>query len=238
MTSVSAEPPTLALVGSGEYLEAMAPLEAQLIGAGRRYVQIPLAAGREGDERFSYWVELGREQARRLGVEAVPILARSRADALDPTWAELVAEADLIYLSGGDPLHLAASLRDTPLWAAIVAALARGVPVAGCSAGAMVLGGVIGSLRRRAASAAPGLGILPGTAILPHFDRLRHWHAGHAIAPVPGATRTIGIDELTALVGTGGSFHVWGAGSAWLVSDGRLERLESASLAVDATAST
>lgn len=194
----------------------MAPLEASLIGEGRNYVQIPLAAGQEGDERFTYWVDLGREQAARLGVTAHAILARSRADTDDPHWARLVASADLIYLSGGDPFHLAQSLRGSVLWSAIVDALRRGVPLAGCSAGAMVLGSLIGSLRSPTTHAEPGLDVLKGTSVLPHFDRARRWMRG-ALGPVAGAERTIGIDELTALVGEGTTFRPWGKGRCWVV---------------------
>lgn len=213
---MSTDGPRIALVGSGEYLPAMAPLEASLIGRGRNYVQIPLAAGQESDERFAYWVDLGREQAARLGVTAHTVLARSRADADDPRWARLVAGADLVYLSGGNPFHLANSLRGSQLWSAIVDALGRGVALAGCSAGAMVLGGLIGSLRSPTQHAEPGLGVLPGTSILPHFDRARHWMPTE-LGAVAGAERTIGIDELTALVGEGTTFRPWGTGRCWVI---------------------
>ena len=78
-------PGPLALVGSGEYTPAMLDVERDLI-AGRppRYVQIPTAAAREGAGRLSYWVELGRAQADRLGVEAVPLVVTKRAQADDP----------------------------------------------------------------------------------------------------------------------------------------------------------
>jgi cyanophycinase len=91
----------IALVGSGEYTPAMLDVERQLL-AGRppRYVQIPTAAGLEGEERLGYWVELGRAQAERLGVEAVPLVAVDRAQADDPDLAARVDGAGLIYLSG------------------------------------------------------------------------------------------------------------------------------------------
>jgi len=222
---VSAEQPgRLALVGSGEYLEAMASLEASLLGGGTRYVQIPLAAGLESDERYEYWIELGRTQAARLGATAVTIRARTRADALDPALAAQVVGADLIYLSGGDPRHLAESLRATPLWEAIVEAWRRGASLAGCSAGAMILGSVMGRLRAPHAEPWRGLGVLPGVAILPHFDRVRTW-LGDRVRPVPGAALTVGIDELTALVGSSRSMEPWGQGGCWIVRSTGLERL-------------
>jgi cyanophycinase len=113
----------LALVGSGEYTPAMLEVERGLL-AGRppRYVQIPTAAGREGPNRLSYWVDLGEEQAARLGVEAVPLVVLERDQADDPAVAASVDGAGLIYLSGGSPTVLADTLRGTALWRAIVAA--------------------------------------------------------------------------------------------------------------------
>src|SRR5712691_9691113 len=89
----------IALVGSGEYTPAMLAVEGQLL-AGRpaRYVQIPTAAGREGEQRLAYWVELGRAQAERLGVEAVPLVVVDRDQADDPAVAARVDGAGLIYL--------------------------------------------------------------------------------------------------------------------------------------------
>jgi hypothetical protein len=53
----------VALVGSGEYLPAMAPFEKSLLESGpsQKFVQIPTAAGRESESRLQYWKELGAE---------------------------------------------------------------------------------------------------------------------------------------------------------------------------------
>ena len=67
-------------------------------------------------------------------------MVKNREQADDETIAAQVAGAGLIYLSGGDPQVLAATLRDTALWRAIVAAWQNGAALAGCSAGAMALG--------------------------------------------------------------------------------------------------
>jgi cyanophycinase len=66
-------PGSLALVGSGEYLPVMAGVEGMLL-AGRppRYVQIPTAAAPEGEQSLKRWLDLGAQQAARLGVEQVP----------------------------------------------------------------------------------------------------------------------------------------------------------------------
>ena len=125
-------PGLIALVGSGEYLPVMLEVERELLmGRSNKYVQIPLAAGLESDESMDYWVKLGQEQAERLGVEAVSIRIRDKGDANDPAHAALVKGAGLIYLSGGNPSHLAKSLHDTILWRAIVREWQSGAALAG-----------------------------------------------------------------------------------------------------------
>ena len=115
-------PGSIALVGSGEYLPAMAGLEKSLIddalalGKKPTYIQIPTAAGRESQDRLDYWRALGKAQADKLGVEQIFLPIYNREGALNPVLADLINDSALIYLSGGDPHHLAESLRDTPLY--------------------------------------------------------------------------------------------------------------------------
>src|SRR5690349_22582022 len=154
----------------------MLDIERQLIdGRPPRYVQLPTAAGREGPARLDYWVRLGRAQAERLGVEAVPLVVIDRAQAEDPAIVSQVEGAGLVYLSGGDPSFLADTLVDTALWRAIVAAWEGGAALAGCSAGAMAMADWIPELRRPSGGGQRGLGLLPGLRILPHFDKLLGW---------------------------------------------------------------
>ena len=75
----------------------------------------------------------------RLGVPArgLPVLARPDAGSSDHATA--VAESRFTYLVGGSPMHLRSVLKDSLVWAALLAASADGATVAGSSAGAMVL---------------------------------------------------------------------------------------------------
>ena len=219
----------LALVGSGEYTVAMLDVERSLIeGRPPRYVQIPTAAGREGPQRLSYWVELGRAQAERLGVEPVPLMVLNRAQADDPDIAAKVDGAGLIYLSGGSPGYLADTLRDTALWRAIVAAWQGGAALAGCSAGAMAMSDTVPDLRHPTGGARPGLGLLPHVRVLPHFDRMigrmPDLLTRPFIRPAAGVT-LVGIDEDTALVGGPEDFVVRGRQSAWLLGNGKRQQL-------------
>jgi len=214
----------LALVGSGEYTPAMLEVERALIeGRPPRYVQIPTAATAEGPRRISYWVELGKAQAARLGVEAVPLVVTNRDEAEDPANVDWIEGAGLIYLSGGSPALLAATLRDTALWRAIVAAWEGGAALAGCSAGAMAMGERVPDLRHPANGGEPGLALLPHLRVLPHYDRMARWIPGALTRPLfrTGAgVSVVGIDEDTALVGGPDTFTVQGRQSVWLLSDG------------------
>ncbi|OLB79903.1 MAG: hypothetical protein AUI14_08970 [Actinobacteria bacterium 13_2_20CM_2_71_6] len=215
----------VALVGSGEYTPAMLDVEGGLLeGRPPRYVQVPTAAGREGERRLAYWVELGRAQAERLGVEPVPLVVVDRRQADDPEVAAQVDGAGLIYLSGGDPGFLADTLRDTAVWAAIVRAWQAGSALAGCSAGAMAMGEWVPELRRPGSPGHRGLNLLPHIRTLPHFDKMLGRIPDLLTRPFLRATagvHLVGIDEDTALVGGPETFTVHGRQSVWLLGDGR-----------------
>jgi cyanophycinase len=227
-------PGPVALVGSGEYLESMADLEGRLL-AGRppRYAQIPTAAAPEGEHVLARWLTLGAAQAERLGVEQVAIVARDRHDADDPGLAAEVEGAGLIYLSGGNPGYLAASLRGTALWRAIVDAWHDGAALAGCSAGAMALTSWAPSSRTWSLSVEPGLGLVPSWRVIPHFDRFGAWMPSpllRQVARTPDGVTTVGIDEETALVtGLDGEsgWRVEGRRAVWVI-DGKGRRVRYA----------
>jgi cyanophycinase len=221
-------PGPLALVGSGEYLPVMTDVEAMLInGRPPRYVQLPTAAAPEGERSLRHWLDLGAAQAERLGVEQVPVVARDRQEADSPELAAKIADAGLIYLSGGNPMYLAQTLRGTQVWDAIMAAWQSGSALAGCSAGAIALTGWVPSFRAaRSAGPDPGLGLLPDLRVLPHFDKMLGWVpdlVSRAVLRAPEGTTVLGIDEDTALVdmtGTGRTWQVYGRQQVWVLADG------------------
>jgi len=216
-------PGPIALVGSGEYLPIMQEIEANLIaGRNPKYVQIPTAAAPEGEASLSKWINLGKAQADRIGVEAVSVVAHDRNDADDPRIAEQVRGAGLIYLSGGNPSFLANTLRDTLLWREIEAAWRDGAALAGCSAGAMALADHIPTLRLPTHTATSGFGLLPHIRVLPHFDKMfaRIPDFMTRFMKVPYGVSVVGIDEDTAIVGGPVEWEVKGRQSAWLFVDG------------------
>ena len=212
----------VALVGSGEYLPVMTQVEGLLLqGRAPRYVQVPTAAAPEGEASLARWVELGRLQAERLGVEAVPVVARDRAQADDPELAALVEGAGLVYLSGGNPPYLASTLRGTRLWEAIRTAWEGGAALAGCSAGAIALTGWVPDIRHPLRDPDPGLGAFPDLRVIPHFDRFVGWMpdlVGRYLAKAPEGVTVLGIDEDTAMVSDGGAWVVHGRQSVWVLT--------------------
>jgi hypothetical protein len=134
---------------------------------------LPTAAGQEEPGRVDYWLRLGAEHARRLGVEPVPVPVLDRADAQRADLADRLAGAGLIYLSGGSPAYLVDTLRDTAVLDAIVASWQVGAALAGCSAGAAALSEVAHDLL--VGAAVSGLGLVAGIVAIPHFDVLERW---------------------------------------------------------------
>ncbi len=227
----------IALIGSGEYLPSMAELEGRLLeGRPKRFVQVPTAAALDGEHVLARWLQLGAEQAERLGVEQVAVVARDRTEADDPDLAAEVAGAGLIYLSGGNPAHLTATLRGTRLLRAIVAAWQDGAALAGCSAGAMSITSWAPSPRTFGlVGEAPGLGLVPEYRVIPHFDVYSAWVPRlvlRRVAAVDGVT-TVGIDERTALVRglDAGGWRVQGQQSVWRIdADGERTAFPSGSV--------
>jgi cyanophycinase len=222
---------SVALVGAGEFLPVMAAVDAELLAStGRRrprVVVLPTASWPDGEEVFLRWAALGVEHFEGLGAEVEVVLVRTRPDADDAAHAQAVGEADLIYLSGGKPDHLLRTLAGSAVWAAALAANARGSVIAGCSAGAMVLCSQQARFRTPPhvpLGFEPGLGLVDGVAVLPHYDRFPETLAAMRVAQAPRGTVILGIDEDTAAIGREGSWLVRGTGRVTVWRGRRRER--------------
>ncbi|MCX6402800.1 MAG: Type 1 glutamine amidotransferase-like domain-containing protein [Actinobacteria bacterium] len=212
---------SIAVVGSGEYLPSMLELESLLISDGVAngkkpiFVQLATAAGRESKDSLDYWKRIGQEQASRLGVEAYFLPVFNRADAESEELVELVSNAALVYFSGGDPNHLANSMRETVLWKAIQENYYSGGSLAGCSAGAMFMSAQVPRLRLSNKPVERGVGLLPNLQVIPHFNMIHRWipdAAVRALADIPKGVLLVGIDDGTSLLRRGDSWSVWGSG--------------------------
>ena len=205
---------SLALVGSGEYLPAMAEFEKSLLEDGIKngkeniYIQIPTAAAQESTSRLEYWKDLGQKQALAIGAKPLFLPIYTRDDALNMSFVNQISNGALIYMSGGDSHYLANTLINTPIWQAIVKNWQSGGSLAGCSAGAMVLSSQIPNFRLSRAEPTTGLNLIPNIRVIPHFNKFFKWipeSAAKLLMHVPDNSVLIGIDELTAIVKRAGS---------------------------------
>lgn len=220
--TTSTHPGAIALVGSGEYLPQMSEIDMLLLGTVAdtppRVALLPTASGLElgMPER---WNGMGAEHFRALGAKVTPVPLVSSPDAHDPQVVADLQGAGLYYFSGGNPEYVIETLRDSPAWQAIYDGWRAGAALAGCSAGAMMLGrytlSVRSVMRGQAPRWVPALGVVPGIVVMPHFDRLADFAGPEVfraiLASAPAGVTLIGVDEDTALVRLGGTGARWQA---------------------------
>ena len=179
---------------------------------------------------------MGVEHFTKLGakVDALPIL--NREDAQNPSMLAVLEAANFYYFSGGNPMHLIDTMRDTPAWEIIARRHAGGAALAGCSAGAMAICGQTSRFRglRDEDSPAwtPALGILPHLIVVPHFDRIASFIGQDAtdrlVRNVPDGSLLLGIEEDTALVRLEGEeWWVMGRRKVWTFGAGESDAYET-----------
>jgi cyanophycinase len=181
-------------------------------------VVVPLASepGRDyertGAHATSYFDDLGAE------VVVAPDARRDRAGA-----ADVVVTAGLVVLTGGSPRRLRDALLDTGLGEVIRAKRDAGVPVMGSSAGAMVAcATTLLPQWRGNPNTGPGLGLVDGHVVVPHFDGKR---SGWIAAGLRAAPRVLGIPECSGVfVDADGILTAVGIAATTVVTaDGREE---------------
>src|SRR5262249_48856865 len=139
----------------------------------------------------------------------------------DPRFESALESADLIYFSGGNPMYLYETLKDTRAWAAAQKAWSRGAVYAGCSAGAMILARRLPNFRRMWMGTVDGFGILPAEYVMPHFDHSGPFKPLMNVlrGQLKDGQRMIGIDENTALVGRlGGAWQAMGSATVHVLT--------------------
>lgn len=205
---------TLMLLGSGEFTPAMVEPDRYVLGlvAAPRVAILPTAAGQEDD--WWKWVDNGISHFSSLGVPAFGLNVRNKTDANNPDIISALDEATVLYISGGDPGYLLSVLSGSRLWRRIQDLYTRGMPLAGSSAGAMILGGHLvsniyqvidqGEKQIRWVKA---LNVISHT-IWPHFDYIVREQKEKFDTVMASASETIagdwlGIDEDTAVIWQG-----------------------------------
>lgn len=195
----------LALVGGDEFHPGNEEQDKLLVAAaalGPAFI-LPTAAARS---RPDLAVATAQGWFAALGLELEGLNVLNRTDANSKELAARASEGGFFYLAGGDPGHLARTLAGTRTWAAIRSRWLAGAALAGSSAGAMALcewtlirAGWPNRTQRREAAA---LDVVPGTAVLPHYDTFGHRWVDSAAQALPAAV-LLGIDERSAAVWDG-----------------------------------
>lgn len=210
------------LAGGAEFGGQMAAPDQQAIArAGGMDVPIriiPAAAApdnnhqRAGANGVRWFQSLGARN-----VTAVPLIDTDSAN--DARIVDELRTARLIYLLGGFPGYLNATLAGSAAWQAMRDAYANGAVLAGSSAGAMVLCEHLYDPQRRAV--VPALGLLANCCFLPHYNTFGKGWVQHLAAILPGVT-LLGVDERTGMLddGTRQAWHVYGAGAATMHYEG------------------
>jgi cyanophycinase len=209
----------LVLVGGDEFKPGNEEQDRMLVAAakpGPAFV-VPTAAARQGPEQAvahatGWFGHLG------LKLRELPVLKRADANSKDV--AELARTGGFFYLVGGDPGLVAQVLHGSRVWAAIFEAWREGTPLAGSSAGAMALcshtlirASWPNRFNRRPTDA---LGVVPNTAVLPHYDTFGHRWIESAQRELPGVT-LLGIDERTAATWTEDGWRAAGPGAVTVI---------------------
>lgn len=222
---------SLALVGSGEFLPSTEDVDRALLSFDQfpapRVAIIPAAAGQEGPGSLDRWIKLGVDHYTALGAQPVPILATDAASANDPELASLVDGCDLIYFSGGDPIYVTDTMRGSLVWRSVLRGWQNGASLAGCSAGAMMMGSITAS--PRSGGIQDGLGVFRRLCVIPHFDKIDRFRPGmtdQVLEDVPVGTVVIGVDEHTGLVHDGAAWTVRGQQTVWVFESGERTNYE------------
>ena len=221
-------PGPLALVGGDELKPGNEPQDELLVRAAGEVSAYVLATA-AARQRPELAVRNAKRWFARLGLTVEELPARKRSEVRSDLIATQAAAGRFFYLVGGDPGLVVDMLRDTPVWEAIVSSWEKGAALAGSSAGAMALGEWTlvrgrfpGDSYRRYKDA---LGLVPGIAVLPHFERFGHTWIDSARASALEAV-LVGIDERSAAVWVDGSWRAFGPGGVTVIAGGATRRFE------------
>ena len=188
---------------------------------------MPTAAGRQ-DPQAS--VHHATAWFRQFGLELQDLPVFKRTDANSKELAEVARTGGFFYLVGGDPGLVAQVLRSSRVWNAIFEAWTEGASLAGSSAGAMALcsHSLIRATWPKRFTRRPteALGLVPETAVLPHFETFGHRWIESAELELPGTT-LLGIDERSAVVWVRDEWRAHGPGSVTVINGSKTARFAS-----------
>ena len=210
----------LLLAGGSEFSGEMAEADLRAISLAGGFEApigiLPTAAApdnnhaRAGMNGVHWFQSLGAKQVSVINVI-------DKASANDPSLAQTLQSGRLIYLLGGFPEYLGATLQGSLAWITALDALAKGAVLAGSSAGAMVL--CEHYYDPYVKKLLPGLNLVPGCCVLPHHNNFGKEWAGTLLKLLPD-TILVGIDEGTGMISEADGWQVYGKGEVTLYRPG------------------
>lgn len=212
----------VALVGGGEFTEVCRAIDTELLAGaagsvGRGLVVLPTASAFEQPSRV---VDAALAHFATLGADATAANVLRRADAFDDANVAAVGRAQVVYLSGGSPMHLRSVLKQTPLWDALVDAWRGGATVAAAGAAAMVLTDPM--VDPRGGAYTLGLGLVAPLAVVPQHEAWSADRSRRTLELAPSHVPVALLDTGTAIVRDGhGQWRALGQGAVSVHLDGR-----------------
>jgi len=201
------------LQGGNELTPACRPMDERLLS---RAGDGPVVVIALASERGSDYSRTTANAARYFGELGADVLVpedprRDPQQALDQ-----VAGAALVFMTGGSPRRLRDALAATGVGAAVLAAAERGALIVGSSAGAMVACGttLLPQWRGRP-DAGPGIGLVTGRVVVPHYDGKRAaWvDVGLSVEPI-----VLGIPECSGVIVEGDALSALGVEASHVVT--------------------
>ncbi|MDQ4122135.1 MAG: cyanophycinase [Acidobacteriota bacterium] len=219
----------LVAVGGAEDRSPESPILKEFVrlaGGKRANIVVMTVATDSPEETGAEYIEV----FQKIGVRQVQMLdVSSRSDATAEENLEIVRNADGLYFTGGDQLHITSMMGGTELQKIIHERYEKGMIIGGTSAGAammsnsMILGGngeeapKLGGVE-----IGPGMDLVLGCMIDTHFSqRGRHGRLLTAVAHYP-QDLGVGIDENTAMVIEKNEVRVMGEGAVTIIDAGAM----------------
>jgi cyanophycinase len=203
----------LFIIGGGSRPESMVQRMIDESGIHEAGYAIVLTMAGFDPDTSGYYGEL---QFRELGIENIASYDFGREDELTEESQELLANASLVYVTGGSQSRFMNAVRNEPMIEnALRDAYENGAVIAGTSAGAAIMSRIMitgdqvnypeytstfYNLEKNNMITAEGLGLIEGVIIDQHFvKRARNNRLLTAVIEYPDHTG-IGIDESTAIL--------------------------------------
>lgn len=207
---------TLCLQGGGEFSVACQGMDADLVRRASGPVVVTALAGSPG---LDYRTATAHGVRHFAGLGALEVVGAPDVREQPEAALEVLRTARLLVLPGGSPARLLAALQSTPVGQLVAELLDSGGVVMGASAGAMVLCEWT-VLPDRGMQVVAGLGVVPNTVVL------AHWNGGRADwlraidAAVPPEATVLGLPEESGVVVHGGELLAVGRSPSAVVRQG------------------